>query len=135
MAVGVAGHQSLGKAQTIVRKLRDAGRHEARAAVAERIGGWIDIGGAQVDLPVPEVARTRVARKPPPVARGQVLEELDARALGRTQGRDAEARAENVVQPLLLETPVFSLSPATCRLRRSRQKARLASVSSTTIAV
>ena len=135
MAVGVAGHQSLGKAQTIVRRPGDAGRHEAGRGVAERIGGRIDIGASQVDLPVPEVARAGVGGKRPAVARGQVLEELDARAVGRAQRGYEKARAENVVQPLLLETPVFSLSPATCRLRRSRQKARLASVSSTTIAV
>jgi hypothetical protein len=42
--------------------------------------------------------------------------------------------AEDIVEPFLFRAE-FSLAPATCRPSRSRQKARLASVSATTIAV
>jgi hypothetical protein len=64
--------------------------------------------GAQIDLPVPQVARARVWRERATITRAQVLEELDAWPIGRAQRGDAQVRAEDIVQPLLLWAPVLA---------------------------
>ena len=59
---------------------------------------------------VHEVVNTSVRSERPPVAGGEVLEELDGRAGGRPQGRDPEPSPEDVVQVLLLGSVVLALA-------------------------
>src|SRR5690242_3714764 len=49
---------------------------------------------AHRDLPMRDVVGLEIDRRGTPVPRRAVLEELDARAAGGSQGRDAEADAE-----------------------------------------
>src|SRR5262249_9443421 len=61
-------------------------------------------------LPVDQIVGSRILRGRSPVPRRQVLEELDGRAGGSPQRRDAEPHAEDVVQTLLLRTVVLALA-------------------------
>src|SRR5438270_3497788 len=61
-------------------------------------------------LPVDQVVRALVRRIEPPIARREVLEQLDARTMSGVKRRDAQSRTEHVVEVLLLGTVVLALA-------------------------
>ena len=56
------------------------------------------------------VVGSQIERRGPPVARRQILEQFDARPLARTKRRNAQPRAEHVVQALLLDVVVLAFA-------------------------
>ena len=82
---------------------RNLPRRTAAAAAAS-------VGHQHRRLPVHQVVRPLVGGIGPAVARGQVLEELDARAGGGAEAGDVQPGALHVVQVLLLGPEVHALA-------------------------
>src|SRR6516165_3692867 len=61
-------------------------------------------------LPFNEIVGMGGGRARPPIARRKILEKLDAWACRRSQCRDSQMRSEDVIQMLLLRTPVLAFS-------------------------
>src|SRR5207248_1007440 len=101
MPVGVTHRDAAGEAQLV-----PGYGHRARLPeLLERV-----VVRDQPGLPVDEVVRTLVGRERPAVTRAQVFQELDARPRRGTQPRDAEVRAEDGAQALLLGAVVLALA-------------------------
>ena len=135
VAVGIAEQEARAESQLPVRQ---ASRGQARpTAGARRVEGAMpQVAGARA----PSASETRsLARTSgghgPAVARREVLEELDARARRRAQRRDAQARAEDVVQVLLLGAVVLALAGDAQAERVAVEARGSRSVSPTTMAV
>src|SRR3954447_11080426 len=110
VTVRVADHNCFAESRPVVRQLDSSRGNEGGPAVPESLRGLIRADPQESGLPVDQVAGLLLRRKWTSVARRQVFEKLDARARRGPQRSDAQACAENVVEPLLLGTVILALA-------------------------
>src|SRR5262249_26022398 len=87
-------------------------RRRRRSAYAAAEGALQSrrVRGHEPRVPMHEVVRTGIVRAWPSVAWRKVLQHLDPRPPRRAERGDPQPRADDVVQSLLLRSPVFALS-------------------------
>src|SRR5262249_47576125 len=99
--VWVAEEEALPEPEGPTGRGDDARGRDAARAAPDQSRHRLRIPTDQRGLPVDEIVGSGVGRHGATVPRGQVLEELDARAGGRSQRGDPQVSSENVVQAFL----------------------------------
>lgn len=102
VAVGIAHENAAAEAELAISERDDPGGNESVMSRAQGLRTSFYIGSYELCLPVHQVARALIGGHRAAITRREVFEQLNARAIGRAQARDAEPRAEHVVQVLLL---------------------------------
>src|SRR6516164_1213145 len=110
MSVRIAGRNGFPESRSAVRKLHSSGGHESGPAVPESQRGFVHADPQESGLPVDEVIGLFPRRKWVPVVRRQVLEKFDPRSRSGSKSGDAQTGPENIVEPFLLQTVIFTLS-------------------------
>src|SRR4051812_34568347 len=110
MAVRIADRNCFPESRLTVRQLYSSRGHKGGPAVPESLRGFFRADPQESGLPVNQVIGLLLRRKWTPVARGQVFEELDSWPRCCPQRRNAQARAENIVEAFLLGTVILALA-------------------------
>src|SRR5258705_3175304 len=110
VAVRVPDQKPFREPECSVGRGHNAGRQHRAGTTATPWRHRLGVLADQRRLPVAKIVGASIRRYRPPVPRGQVLQELDARTGRRPERRDAEAGAKDVVQALLLRPVVLALA-------------------------
>ena len=110
MTVRVEHFESAGKAELPLGSRDQPAGNDARATRTELLQEPGGIVRKQPRLVMEDVARGLVEWRGPALARGEILEQLDAGTTGRAQRGNAQVRAEDRVQPLLFGPGIFALA-------------------------